>query len=106
VSDWRRLKLGDDDLRALEATLLADPDAGDVIPDTGGLRKVRFAPPAWRRGKRGAMRVVYAHLPTAELVYFFLAYGKNEQGDMTRAEKNQARATMQRVRQAVRTGGP
>ena len=76
-----------------------------VIPNTGGLRKLRFAPPSWRSGKRGAMRVVYGHLPAAELVYFFVAYGKNEQGDMTPAEKKLARATMQRIRQAVREGG-
>ena len=105
VSDWRRLRLNDDDLRALETIILAEPGAGNVIPNTGGLRKLRFAPPSWRSGKRGAMRVVYGHLPAAELVYFFVAYGKNEQGDMTPAEKKLARATMQRIRQAVREGG-
>lgn len=43
------------DLQALERILIANPDAGDVIPGTGGLRKLRFAPPSWHTGKRGGV---------------------------------------------------
>ncbi len=32
---------------------------GDLIPDTGGLRKVRFADPRRGKGKRGGLRVIY-----------------------------------------------
>jgi hypothetical protein len=35
--------LDDEAFSALQAALMADPEAGDVIRDTGGLRKVRFA---------------------------------------------------------------
>lgn len=49
--------LSDEDLRALQNHLMEHPDAGDVIPESGGLRKVR-----WRvgnRGKRGGVRIIY-----------------------------------------------
>jgi hypothetical protein len=39
TSDWRDLKLGDDDLRRLENAILARPEGAPVIPGTGGLRK-------------------------------------------------------------------
>jgi hypothetical protein len=43
---WRRMKLGDEDLQALEYLLIQNPAAGAVVPGTGGLRKLRFAPPS------------------------------------------------------------
>jgi len=63
VAKWRGLGLTDDDLRFLEAALMANPDAGPVMRGTGGLRKMRFAPPSWHTGKSGAVRVCYAHFP-------------------------------------------
>jgi hypothetical protein len=36
--------------------IAANPDVGDVIPDTGGLRKVRWTRPG--TGKRGGVRVI------------------------------------------------
>jgi hypothetical protein len=43
-SNWKRLKLTDDDLRALESAILADPAGAPIMRGTGGLRKIRFAP--------------------------------------------------------------
>lgn len=48
---------GDDELLGLQWHLLSQPDAGDVIVGSGGVRKV-----CWRigdRGKRGGVRVIY-----------------------------------------------
>src|SRR5437763_267871 len=56
VAKWRRIGLTDEDLQSLEEILLRDPESGDLIPGTGGLRKVRFGPPSMHRGKRGATR--------------------------------------------------
>ncbi len=42
---WKALKLDDDDLRALQDTLCADPQVGDLIQGTGGVRKVRLELP-------------------------------------------------------------
>ena len=65
--------------------LAANPLAGDEIPGTGGVRKVRFA--ASGRGKRGGARVIYYYLDKTMPLYALLAYAKNAKADMTPAEK-------------------
>jgi hypothetical protein len=50
-SDWVRLDLNDDDLSDLEDALLESPEAGKLLRETGGVRKVRFA--RCGVGKRG-----------------------------------------------------
>jgi len=64
----------------LQATIIADPEAGDLIPRSRGLRKIR-----WRiagRGKRGGMRVIY-YLVCKDEVFMLYAYAKNEREDIT-----------------------
>jgi hypothetical protein len=51
--------LSDEDYSELQQFLLSQPDAGDVIQGTGGLRKVRWAIEG--KGKRGGARVIYFH---------------------------------------------
>jgi hypothetical protein len=48
---------GDEALQGIQEILLADPEAGDIIPGGGGLRKLRVPFPG--RGKRGGARVIY-----------------------------------------------
>ena len=48
--------LDDDQFRALQAALMKQPTAGDVIKDTGGLRKLRFADVRRGKGKSGGLR--------------------------------------------------
>ena len=53
--------------------LALNPDAGDVVPGTGGCRKVR-----WSRagmGKRGGARAVYFHF-SEETIWLLIAYKK------------------------------
>ena len=99
---WSRLGLSDDDLQALEGILLAHPQAGVLIPGTGGLRKIRFAPPAWHSGKRGASRVIYAFIASGEVAYLFTLYAKNEQADLTPDEKKVFRQVLERLRARYR----
>lgn len=61
----------------------ANPQAGEVIPGGGGLRKVRV--PLAGRGKRGGARVI-SYFVDARGVYLLLAYAKNEQGNLTPAQ--------------------
>ncbi len=58
----------------------AHPQAGDLIPGAGGLRKVRI--PLAGRGKRGGARVI-SYVVNSRGVYLLLAYAKNDQGDLT-----------------------
>ena len=67
--------------------MLADPEAGDVIPGGGGLRKLRVALPG--RGKRGGAWVIYYWWAWREHCYLFYAYAKNEQSDLARDQLKQ-----------------
>ena len=49
--------LDDDEYSALQGYLSANPEAGVVVPGSGGVRKVRWR--AEGRGKRGGLRVIY-----------------------------------------------
>ncbi|MFQ3392813.1 type II toxin-antitoxin system RelE/ParE family toxin [Enterobacter mori] len=74
----------DDELKDLQKELIAWPDKGDLIQQTGGLRKIRMA--AGTKGKRGGARVIY-FLATEEVIYFIMAYPKNTKDSLTEAEK-------------------
>ena len=72
------------------ATYLADhPDAGDVIPSSGGARKLRWA--AKGKGKRGGARIIYIYVVIAARVYLIRCYAKNVQTDLTPDEKKEVR---------------
>jgi hypothetical protein len=74
--------LPDEDYRHLQEALLLRPEMGNVIPGTGGLRKIR-----WRTqgsGKRGGLRVIY-YLYTSENTFYMLtAYKKSDKEDLTK----------------------
>ena len=66
--------------------LAASPEVGDLIPGTGGLRKVRV--PLAGRGKRGGARVIYYFYNETLPIYLLLAYAKNEQDDLSLGQKS------------------
>jgi hypothetical protein len=101
VSDWRRLKLNDDDLRALEAVLMTDPSGGPVMSGTGGLRKLRFAPPSWRKGKSGATRVGYVYFLMHETIALVVMYSKDEKDNLSASERQQVKAVVDRIKQCL-----
>jgi len=99
---WSQLRLNDDDLRALEQMLLRNPSAGAVVAGTGGLRKVRFAPPSRHVGKSGAFRVGYAYFRVVDTVYLLAIYPKNEQANLTHTEKAEARKLIEFIGRGLR----
>ncbi|NWN84150.1 MAG: type II toxin-antitoxin system RelE/ParE family toxin [Halomonas sp.] len=74
----------DDELKELQRILIAQPDKGDLIQGTGGLRKVRMS--LGHQGKQGGARVIY-FLATMDVIYLVLAYPKNMKDSLTPAEK-------------------
>jgi hypothetical protein len=51
--------LDDISFSTLQGALMINPEAGDLIAGTGGLRKLRFADMRRGKGKRGGLRVIY-----------------------------------------------
>jgi hypothetical protein len=84
----------DEAFSALQATLLADPEAGDVIRDTGGLRKVRVADSRRGKGKRGGLRVIYFWWAPGRQFWLFTLYGKGEVSDLTAEQRKAVREVL------------
>jgi hypothetical protein len=67
--------LSDDEYGALQHALASDPEAGDVIPGSGGVHNLR-----WRvggRGKRGGIRVIYYLRLRQGQIWMLTLYAKN-----------------------------
>lgn len=71
---------------ALVAFVGANPEAGDIVPDTGGVRKLRWAREGM--GKRGGARVIYFYHSERLPVFLLTAYPKNRKANLTKAERN------------------
>lgn len=77
-------QLADEDYRLLQLHLLQRPDAGVIIPGSGGLRKFR-----WRlrgRGKRGGARIIYYWKVARGRLYLLFLYPKNVRSDLSPAQ--------------------
>lgn len=75
--------IGDDGIFAIQMFLMERPDAGDVIPNSGGCRKLRWA--AKGHGKRGGARVIYYWI-TADRILLLDFYAKNESENLSQAQ--------------------
>jgi len=79
--------LDDDAFRRLENLLMKHPEAGDPMPDTGGLRKLRFADARRGKGKRGGLRVIYYWWNAGFQFWLFTLYDKDEMADLTAQQR-------------------
>lgn len=67
--------------------LKANPKDGDVIPGTGGIRKIRWAKPG--SGKRGGIRVIYYFYDKNGILFMLTTYAKNDKVDLSSKEKKE-----------------
>ena len=79
--------LDDEGFRGLQKLLMKNPEAGDVIEGTGGLRKLRFGDARRGKGKRCGLRVIYYWWSAGRQFWLFTLYDKDESDDLSATEK-------------------
>lgn len=77
--------LSEEEYCEMQNFLIEQPDAGDLIQGTGGLRKLRWS--SGNKGKRGGIRVIYYWQVSAEMIYLMTLYAKNEASDLSAKDK-------------------
>lgn len=97
-SRYRQDYLSDDEFRELQAELLSNPETGDVIEGTGGLRKMRRAEQRRGKGKRGGLRIIYFWWETGSQFWLFTLYNKKELSDLSPTDR---KALKQRLKQEL-----
>jgi hypothetical protein len=91
--------LDDDRFSRLQQALMANPEAGEVIQGTGGLRKLRFSDARRSKGKRGGLRVIYYYWTGGPEFWLFTLYDKDEMADLT---PKQRYALKERIKDELR----
>jgi hypothetical protein len=89
--------LSEDDLMAIASSLAENPLAGDLMPGTGGARKVRFAREG--KGKRGGYRTVHYYGGVDVLL---AVIDKGKRSDLSMAERNALTNILRRIAEAYR----
>jgi mRNA-degrading endonuclease RelE of RelBE toxin-antitoxin system len=79
--------LNEEERSELVVFLGMNPEAGDVVPETGGVRKVRWA--AQGKGKRGGVRLIYYFHGETFPLFLLTVYAKNQRANLTKAERNE-----------------
>ena len=80
----RKGLLDEDELFLLMAWLAGHPETGKVIPESGGMRKIRWA--AKGHGKRGGVRVIYFWWMASDKILLLDIYAKSAQEDLAAGE--------------------
>ena len=93
---YREQYIDDTGFRIFQSELIKNPKAGDVIPGTGGLRKVRFGDPRRGTGKRGGLRVIYYWWVGGLQFWLFTLYDKDEMEDLSMRERQVLAEMLQR----------
>jgi hypothetical protein len=79
--------MNDDERKAFIDDIARNPEAGDVIRGTGGVRKVRWA--IGSKGKRGGARVIYYYHDDEIPLFLITAFAKSQKGALGKGEKNE-----------------
>lgn len=84
----------------LQQVLLKNPEAGDVIEGSGGLRKMRHGDARRGKGKRGGLRVIYYWWMNGAQFWLFTLYDKNEMDDLNADERRALKVLLKRELEA------
>jgi mRNA-degrading endonuclease RelE of RelBE toxin-antitoxin system len=86
--------LDDDQYRILQRALANTPDIGDLMPGTGGFRKLRWADVRRGKGRRGGLRIIYYWFDVQDRIWLMTIYDKSEAADLTPEQKRMLKAAI------------
>lgn len=81
----------DEKARQIENEILKNPEAGDIVSATGGVRKFRLPDAETGKGKRGGIRILFLDLPHVAKTHLLFLVHKNEASDISATEKKMIR---------------
>jgi hypothetical protein len=79
--------LNEDAYREMQVRLSENPEMGDLMPGTGGFRKMRWADARRSKGRRGGLRIIYYHFSSDHQIWLMTLYGKDDASDLTAQQK-------------------
>jgi mRNA-degrading endonuclease RelE of RelBE toxin-antitoxin system len=87
--------LDEDGYRQLQYQLSKNPELGDVIPGTGGFRKLRWGDPNRGKGRRGGLRIIYYYFLADRQVWLMTLYNKDEASDLSPRVKKTLKSALE-----------
>jgi hypothetical protein len=102
LADAKAAGLDDTELAEIAATIAADPLAGDLIPGTGGARKIRFGGKG--KGKSGGYRVITYYAAEDVPVFLLALVDKGQRADISQADRNALREILGSLADEYREG--
>ena len=86
--------LSDEEYRLFQIKLIDNPEAGNIIKGSGGIRKIRWSGSG--RGKRGGSRILYYWYNTQGVLLMLFIFKKNESDDLTKSQLNDLKTIVER----------
>jgi len=85
-------------LTNIQVGLIQNPERGDVVKGTHGVRKARVGDPDSLRGKSGSYRYLYLYLEHAGRIHLLYLFSKGEQADLSPDQRRVIGALSQQIR--------
>ena len=97
---WAEKAWTDEESRRFNEFIILHPNAGDIIPGTGGARKVRWS--AGGKGKRGGSRVIYYYSNGQSLIYLLMGYRTSDQTDLSPQDRKRLKDALNQIKNTER----
>lgn len=93
-------KLKKEDFENFKKCLAENPEQGDVITGTGGIRKTRLK--SVSKGKSGGFRVCYLNIEDRLIIFLLFVYSKNDQEDLSQEEKKELKQIAEAIKKRLK----
>lgn len=89
-----------EEMKAAVDYIAANPSAGEIMPGTGGCRKVRLA--GRGKGKSGGYRLITYYVDAEVSVFMLTVFSKGERSNLSKAERNALGVLAKRLLNSLR----